>query len=315
MKKNLLLLFSLTLSISLYSQIPNGSFEDWEVLTDDNNIVYNEPLGWDGGGPVFGDGDEDHYSCLPTEDVVDGTYALNLRCGSFGFEGDCRGWAKIRFALDEVPTSFSYHIKKNEFIDASITTRVKGFYQNAVVFDYFDNDADENLVGYELVVHDFSAYNSATIDSLEIEFRGSNTLGPTYAYGNFNVNIDALFLNDGCSNIGESCDDGNAQTINDTINADCECEGELTSNIIDSFSNNFDVQVINKQLYLSSKNSSITIESINIFNLNGQVIYTKNLDKDNFTSIIDLSFYGTNPIVLQLKTEKGELFTQKMFNN
>lgn len=165
-----LLLCAVWMNISsLYAQVPNGSFEDWEIVGQKE-----VPLHWETNQtPEF-------QRVEKGLDAVDGNYSLKLipAEGVSGLNARCESIAQAGFKLPtegEPGYSLFFYVKA-EALDGEehpfLTTRVE-FFQGTrrMKLDYFP--IERNLPNFTLQEIKIPAFS---IDSVSMQFNGSGIL-------------------------------------------------------------------------------------------------------------------------------------------
>ena len=107
--------------------------------------------------------------------------------------------------------------------------------------------------------------------------------------------------------VGAPCDDGNAMTINDVINEDCSCAGEIDSAVRDlhGISLNIYPNPISSVLFVETdQGKNIRAELVNLL---GQHI--KHIKMNEANDIQDL---GSGTYFLRMENEQGEFIVEKL---
>ena len=84
-----------------------------------------------------------------------------------------------------------------------------------------------------------------------------------------NFNVDANTDDGSCWMVGDVCDDGNSNTINDAVNANCECQGETISEVEDGVIATIKIFPIPANHQLTIQWKSAPAESIQVFDMQG----------------------------------------------
>ena len=144
--------------------------------------------------------------------------------------------------------------------------------------------------------------DTATLDDGSCEF--DSCAGCTNADA-CNYDDTATIDDDSCLIIGESCDDGDANTINDVIDADCECNGE-TDGIEEAamlafgmFPNPTTGEVT---LTLSGFHNGVTIQ---VMDGAGRVVWTRENVALQGNTVMDLSALSSGSYNVMLSDKRG----------
>ena len=84
-----------------------------------------------------------------------------------------------------------------------------------------------------------------------------------------NFNMDANSDDGSCLWVGDTCDDGDSNTMNDSINVNCECQGETISEVEDGVIATIKIFPIPANHQLTIQWKSAPAESIQVFDMQG----------------------------------------------
>lgn len=124
-----------------------------------------------------------------------------------------------------------------------------------------------------------------------------------------NFNPDAQFDDNSCVFIGDTCDDGDSETEDDAINADCDCAGNPVTSV-----SQLDVESLS--VYPNPVSDQLTIELgalqgtsvlVKIFDSQGKLVFDENRTG---TFIIDVSTYNTGVYSIRVERESEVIKAQ-----
>ncbi len=171
--KNSILLFLLGFSsFFLYSQIPNASFEEWEMI--DN---YKKPLNWDTNQDTF-------FTRIIQDSVfkIDGDYSMHFVSHAPSAWQDCNNRLSTSIVLNdglEENQSFYFYLKLlsiNVNNDAYFQIRIQG-YKNGQNLGYIDSTFWEEVEEFELI-------------ELPMDFVGAELINFEFLGGALNGGLD-----------------------------------------------------------------------------------------------------------------------------
>lgn len=135
--KTMLPILFMFISMTVFCQIPNDSFEEWK-----NENTWEIPIGWE-------TNNEDGFiSITKVTGLVNGDHSMKVESKGVSFEGFAPGVAKVRF----LPDGAFNNLKLNYFVDSLITEgsievivsqRDNGFYKK--IGDWRTEDLSSNV--------------------------------------------------------------------------------------------------------------------------------------------------------------------------
>lgn len=162
-----------------YSQIPNGNFEEWEIV---GNI--EQPKYWK---------TNNVQCCSPvvkTGDAIDGNFSIKVSSTAPSFEGTLPGWAEITFHPGQVYQNCSASIRIDSIEMGKVIMEVKelsnGSYQQIGYWE--SNTATSGVFPVTFPI------NQSQTDSLKITVTAANSPGPLGSLGYAETVIDKLAL-------------------------------------------------------------------------------------------------------------------------
>ncbi|GJM32311.1 MAG: hypothetical protein DHS20C18_13120 [Saprospiraceae bacterium] len=172
--KKLILKFSLIILISpnyLYSQIPNGGFENWEIIDD-----YEKPVNWETNQ------DTNHIRFEKSNISFEGEYSMKIISSSLTAWTECNSLAQTSVKLDPYEgenRSLSFNLKS--IPDTLNQTGNLFFILRVIFFESGNFESDYQLERYD-IIEEFTfveiPMSNPNVDSLEISIIGGAWNGP-----------------------------------------------------------------------------------------------------------------------------------------
>ncbi len=180
--KNLSLLIILLFGASTpYSQIPNGNFEEWEIVSNIEQPKYWKTNNVQCCSPV-----------VKTEDAIEGNFSLKISSTAPSIEGTLPGWAEIIFHPGQVYQSCSASVRIDSIEMGKVIIEVKelsnGSYQQIGYWE--SNTATSGVIPVTFPI------NQSQTESLKITVIAANSPGPLGSVGYAETVIDELVLSD-----------------------------------------------------------------------------------------------------------------------
>ena len=120
-------------------------------------------------------------------------------------------------------------------------------------------------------------------------------------------NYDELATEDdeSCILVGDACDDGNDETINDTIDENCDCVGEVEDAVLEA--------ALAFGMFPNPSNGEVTLSvegfhtraSIQVMDASGRVVWSKQRMALQGNVVIDLSSLSSGTYNVMLSDERG----------
>ena len=120
-------------------------------------------------------------------------------------------------------------------------------------------------------------------------------------------NYDELATDDdgSCILVGDACDDGNDETINDTIDENCDCVGEVEDAVLEA--------ALAFGMFPNPSNGEVTLSvegfhtraTIQVMDASGRVVWTKENMALQGNVVIDLSSLSSGTYNVMLSDERG----------
>ena len=124
-----------------------------------------------------------------------------------------------------------------------------------------------------------------------------------------NFNPDAQFDDNSCVFVGDTCDDGDSETEDDVINADCDCAGTPVTSVsqLDVESLSVYPNPVSDQLTVELGSLQGTSVLVKIFDSQGKLVFDQNRTG---TFIIDVSTYNTGVYSIRVESESEVIKAQ-----
>ena len=178
MKAFFTLLFLCAFIRSSFAQVPNGNFEDWEIIND-----IEQPQHWK----------TNNYLCCiaveKTDNAIEGDYSMKVSSTAPSLEGTGPGEATVTFHSDELYSFLNAAIKIDSIetggsIKIKVLQWANGAFQEIGIWQ--DTNTTNGIVPISIPL------NHSQPDSLKITIYALNTPGPTWSIGYSEVVIDNL---------------------------------------------------------------------------------------------------------------------------
>lgn len=179
MKNLSLLIILLFWATTPYSQIPNGNFEEWEIV---GNI--EQPKYWK----------TNNVQCcstvVKTGDAIEGNYSMKISSTAPSIEGTLPGWAEITLYPGQVYQNFSASIRIDSIEMGKVIIEVQELSNGSYgQIGYWEsNTATSGVLPVTFPI------NQSQTDSLKITVTAANSPGPLGSEGYAETVIDKLTL-------------------------------------------------------------------------------------------------------------------------
>ena len=161
--------------------------------------------------------------------------------------------------------------------------------------------------GDECDDNDASTGNDIYNDECECE--GEALQGGCTIVGACNYDPEAEFDNNTCLFVGDQCDDGDPNTLDDEIQEDCECAGTTNSTVDE-------LEALSVLIYPNPASNNLTVElgdlngvntTIKLYDSSSKLVFEK---ESASTLMIDVSGFAKGMYSLELSTEEQVLKSQ-----
>ncbi len=124
-----------------------------------------------------------------------------------------------------------------------------------------------------------------------------------------NYNPEAMEDDNSCVFVGDTCDDGDSETEDDVINADCDCTGTPVTSVsqLDVESLSVYPNPVSDQLTVELGSLQGTSVLVKIFDSQGKLVFDENRTG---TFIIDVSTYNTGVYSIRVESESEVIKAQ-----